>query len=475
MRIGAKVARAAALGGVLAALLCAVLAPAAGAAAGDPLFVYVPGGGASPPPTGSLRAPCGIAVDSAARFYVSDYYHHKVDVFEAPTPITNPPSYKAQLEVDPLDGPCGLALSATDRLYVNDYHRAAIRYGPFGAFGAGSVFAGAGVDEAHPTGIAADPAGGRIYVNERTQIAAYDANGAPIEEAGQPLAIGVGNLSDGYGLAIDAAGRLYVADASTNAVKVYDPSALDKEHPIAEIHGPGKGFTSLTDAALAVDRSGGATHGNLYVTDNLQPTYTERPAAQVDVFNSSGAYLGVLRYKIIDALPAGLAVDNSAQASRGRVYVTSGNTDQAGVYAYAPGSQVASAQPPTAGLNAVLSGTGEGRVSASLGGLECASVCSAQIRSGATITLTAVPEPGSEFSGFSGACEGMGSCEVQMGQPLTVSAEFTKTETGEGQGAAAPSAFAMGAPSARSATAKPKRHQTRHHRHKRHHRKLRRR
>ena len=79
--------------------------------------------------------------------------------------------------------------------------------------------------------------------------------------------------------------------------------------------------------------------GVVYVVDNLQPAFAEEPQATVDVFSSAGAFLGVLKYKILDALPAGLAVDNSAGATQGRVYVTSGNTDQAGVYAYAPGAQ----------------------------------------------------------------------------------------------------------------------------------------
>lgn len=450
----------------LAALLCAAFAPPAQAAAGDPLFVFVPNGGASPPPTGSLRGPCGLAVDSSARFYVSDYYHHKVDVFEPPAPITNPPTYKAQLEVDPIDGPCGLTLNSTDRLFLNDYHRSAIRYGPFGSFGVGSVFAGAGVDEAHPTGIAADPATGRIYVDERTQIAVFEANGTVVEESGSPLLIGAGNLQDGYGLAIDAGGRLYVADAAAKAVKVYDPSALDKAHPLTEIHGPGKGFTSLQDAALALDRSGTATHGNLYVTDNLQPTDSERPQAQVDVFNASGTYLGLLRYKIVDALPAGIAVDNSNLTSKGRVYVTSGNTDQAGIYAYAPGSQVTTALPPTVGLNAAITGNGEGTLASSLGNLDCPASCDTEIRAGASLTLTATPDPGSTFAGWSGACEGAGACTITMDQPASVGASFVKAEPEQGGGIASQPAPEINAPG--SGVAKPKhRHHRRHH-HKRH-------
>ena len=35
-----------------------------------------------PPPLGSLNGPCGAAVDSAGSFYISDYYHDVVDVWQ---------------------------------------------------------------------------------------------------------------------------------------------------------------------------------------------------------------------------------------------------------------------------------------------------------------------------------------------------------------------------------------------------------
>jgi DNA-binding beta-propeller fold protein YncE len=354
------------------AMLLALLAagPAQGAPE-DPLFVFTPEpprppvkAPAIPPFAGYFEGPCGLAVDSAANIYVSDYYnepiadHNAVDVF-GPNPISYPYDYRTQIrEVDPLDGPCGLAVDSTGGLYVNDYHRSVLKFTtsefpppplpsqmpPF------PIYYGAGqtIDSATPTGVAVDPATDDLYVDNRTYISAYDSSGAPLEVGGEPLRIGSGSLGDGYGLAISAfpatAGRLYVPDAADGVVKVYDPS-LDTVNPVAVIDGhevPGGGFVSLRDSAVAVDR----VSGKVYVADNLQPHFTEFPQAAIYVFAPDGAYLGRLKHNVIDAKPPGLAVDNSTDATQGRVYVTSGNTELAGVYAYGPGAETDAALPP---------------------------------------------------------------------------------------------------------------------------------
>jgi Divergent InlB B-repeat domain len=414
-----------------AGLACLALAGAAQGAPSDPLFVFVPPlppPAEGPPPAGNFQGPCGLGVDSSGRFYVSDYYHHAIDAFSPPpVPFTGRPTYQGQLAgEDPLDGPCALAFDSSDHLYVNNFHRNVVKFGPLGAFGTGTVFAGPGASETHTTGVAVDPTSGRVYVDERTFIGVYDSTGAPVEEAGQPLRIGEGSLGDGYGLAVSrfpaTAARLYVPDASTNTVKVYDPAALDKSTPVQTIKALGAGFSSLRDAAIAVDWSTGV----VYVVDNLQPAFTEKPQAQVDVFSAAGSFLGVLKYKIVDAQPPGLAVDNSTGATQGRVYVTSGNTVEAGVYAYGPGAQTSSAQPPSVGLSVVVNGSGEGSVTSDLGGMECSGSCETQIRSEAKVTLRADPAPGSSFAGWSGAgCEGIAfSCTLTLSEAASVTASF---------------------------------------------------
>ncbi len=344
------------------AALCLVvaslaLAPTTAAAPRDPLFVFTPSPPPTnppkppePPPTGSLNGPCGLAVDSNARFYVSDYYHHTVDVFSSGK------GFLTQLQnVDPLDGPCGLALDGADRLYVNSYHRSVTRFDASPSFGSQTLIAGAPLDASRPTGVAVDPSSGNVYVNQRTYIGVYDSTGAPVLDGAEPLRIGLGTLGDGYGVAVSrfpgTLGRLYVPDAESNTVKAYDP-LIDKANPVAEIKGPtGEPFISLRDSAIAVDR----VSGSIYFADDTQPQYTERPQATIYAYNPTNTYKGQLKYNVITARPVGLAVDNTASPSptQGRVYVTSGNTDKASVYAYGPGA--ATTEPPLPPLGSGLS------------------------------------------------------------------------------------------------------------------------
>jgi len=345
----------------------ALLSTAASAqgAASDPLFVFTPAPSKPPilpPPTGSLNGPCGLAVDSNSRLFVSDYYHHVIDAFVPNVPVLD---YSNQLaNEDPLDGPCALALDSMNNLYVNNFHRNVVKFNPSPSFGTGTVFPLPAEDTSHhlPTGVAVSPTTGNVYVNNRTYVSVYDSAGNPIEDGGEPFRIGVGTLGDGYGLALSqfpaTSGRLYVPDASTNTVKVYDP-ATDKVNPVATIKDPfNKPFVSLRDSAVAIDR----VTGDVYVADDTQPQYTEKPQATIYVYSSTGNYKGHLKYNVIDARPPGLAVDNTTLlgSSQGRVYVTSGNTDKASIYVYGPGAATMATPLPPIGFGPAGGGGGNG-------------------------------------------------------------------------------------------------------------------
>jgi hypothetical protein len=314
-------------------LALSVFAAQAGAAETDPLAIFAPSPPSSSPPAfppdGYLDGVCGLAVDSGGRFYVSDYNHGAVDVF---TPGL---AYASRLPgVDPADGPCGLALDSAGHLYVEDFHGRILKFGPSPGF-AGPVT----IVDGPSSGVAVDLATGDPYVDHRTYVAVFDSAGNPVEVGGEPLRIGEGALGDGYGLALSAypgtAGFVYVADAATDKVEVYDPGT-DPANPVASIAGPPGGFTSLHDSALAVDDAS----GDVYVLDRIELELGQQPRAVVDVFEPSGAYLGHLKYAVVDGSPSGLAVDNSGGLTQGRVYVSSGNSQGAGVYVYSPGAAV---------------------------------------------------------------------------------------------------------------------------------------
>jgi hypothetical protein len=267
----------------------------------------------APPPEGEIEDACGAAVTPGGGLYVSDYYHHAVDLFSSFG------GYEGGFTTaGPPEGPCGLALDSSGALYANIWHQGVVRLRPsFLSFDAGES-----------TGVAVDSTED-VYVDDRTYVAVYEPSGAPVLAEGEPpggqgLQIGLGSLGDAYGLAVFA-DKVYVPDVQSETVKVYE-LATHPDTPVATVAPPG-GFNSLVDAATAVD----PTNGHLLVVDNLQPGF-EHPKAAVDEFDSSGAFLGRLSGSPIDGEPSGIAVDPAG----GDLFVTDGNDEEANVFAYGP-------------------------------------------------------------------------------------------------------------------------------------------
>jgi hypothetical protein len=261
-------------------------------------------------PQGGVEGACGLAF-RAGSLYVSDYYHHALDVFNA-----TDGAFQSQALFASDSGPCQLATSATGGLYVNDWHEGVTRVLP----------SPLSFDSNESTGVAVDQTTGNVYVNDRTYLAVYESSGAAVLKEGQPLKIGLGSLGDAYGLAFFG-GKLYVPDASEGTVKVYEP-AVDAVNPVLVIDGsatPQGGFNSLVDAAVAVD----PTNGHLLVLDNLQPGF-EHPEAVLEEFDSSGAFLGEVSTRLIVGGPSGLAFSGAS------LYATSGNSEGSRIFRFEP-------------------------------------------------------------------------------------------------------------------------------------------
>jgi len=87
-----------------------------------------------------------------------------------------------------------------------------------------------------------------------------------------------------------------------------------------------------------------------------------------------------------------------------------------------------------------VSKSGSGTVTGT--GINCGADCTETVASGTSITLSAAPASGYQFSGWSGACGGTGSCVVTLSTNLVVGATFTagggdlvEIVTGAGPGA----------------------------------------
>ena len=362
---------------------------------------------------------CGAAVNSSGDVFLAEYFHRTIEIFRTD-------GSHGEIEVPGgQPGPCGLAVDSADNVYVNLWHGPVLRFSlPYET--PQVIFSG------RATGVAIDPLTDDLYIDEGTSIARYDS---PVEPEDVAARFGLGSLVEGFGVAFSyfaaTEGDVYAADAATGTVKVYDSAS--PAAPVREIDGAGTpqgGFVSLFDASLTTDQ----TNGHVLVADNTEPGF-EHPAAVVDEFNAAGLYRGQLPHPLVDSEPVAITVNEAPTARRGEVYVTSGNgssivfpaghelgDEEAFLYGFGPAG---AGQP----LTVTTSGTGSGSVISSPAGINCGDACEAEFNSGATVTLTATPDPGSVFSGWSGACTGTGSCQLAMASAQAVTAEFSPAQS----------------------------------------------
>ncbi len=78
----------------------------------------------------------------------------------------------------------------------------------------------------------------------------------------------------------------------------------------------------------------------------------------------------------------------------------------------------------TFALTVNKTGPGSGTLSSTPGGISCGATCNATFNDGTLVTLSASPNAGSSFAGWSGACSGTGGCTVTMNAAKIVSATF---------------------------------------------------
>ena len=303
-------------------------------------------------PGGQIEGACGLAISPFGTLRISDYYHRAVHAFTLSgtyggTELLaggNPSLVREPIRE--LNAVCGLAVDGAGSLYASEFHQGVLR-----------LPGEAVVDPGKSTGIAVDDKGD-LYVDQGTYVAVYDAPVAPGDEPS--LKIGSGSLTNAYGVAVDSqSGRVYVPDAATETIKVFDPAG----NPVDKIDGPyGKaGFNSLANASLAVDESATEGEGHLLVVDDLKPGF-EFPQAAIYEFDSSGSYLDRLQTRTVGPLgeerdgpifgePSGIAVD----AKTGDLYVTTGNSEDSNVVKYGPYAPFA---PPASSPGGGAEGSG---------------------------------------------------------------------------------------------------------------------
>jgi len=257
-------------------------------------------GDGGPALRGILSQPHDVAVDAAGNVFVSDSSHGRIRKVTAAGIITtvagsdgpggntgdDGPATRARL-----DSPRGIAVDVSGNLYVanNNSHRIR-KVTPGGIIsavaGSGPMYGGDGGDGGPalgarllaPWGLAVDAAG-NLYVgdqgNNRVRKIAPDGTITTVAGSGQQGFSGDGGpaldarLNNPQGVAVDAAGNLYIADNVNGRVRKVTPNGIITTVAGTGVRGStGDGGPAVSaqignPSGVAVDPS-----GNLYIVDN---------------------------------------------------------------------------------------------------------------------------------------------------------------------------------------------------------------
>ena len=258
-------------------------------------------GDGGPATRASLNSFYGVAVDDSGNFYIADTYNQRIRKVDALGTITTvagngSPGYSGDggtATSASLNNPYGVAVDGSGNIFIADTYNQRIREvdatthdittvagnGTSGSSGDGGTATNASLS--YPRSVAVDGSG-NIYIadtsNQRirevvhstgniTTVAGdgtygYSGDGGPATLA---------KLANPYGVAVDDAGNIYIADTNNNRIREVDATT----HDITTVAGNGTGgFSSdggpATDATLtspygvAVDSS-----GNIFIADTF--------------------------------------------------------------------------------------------------------------------------------------------------------------------------------------------------------------
>jgi hypothetical protein len=172
-------------------------------------------------------------------------------------------------------------------------------------------------------------------------------------------------------------------------------------------------FTAL----LGVGEAGGASLTASWVdnSNGVATTRLERRLATNMVFATiADVPPGVTQY-----------VDASVSPGTGYCYrVLAHNADGVSPYSEEV-CATSSAQGPQLSIIVAQAGNGSGTVASTPAGILCGTTCSATYLAGTSVTLTAIPDIGAKFAGWSGAgCAGTAPCTIAGNAQVTVTATF---------------------------------------------------
>ena len=283
--------------------------------------------------------PTGVAVDAAGNIYVADFNNHRIRKITAAGIVTtlagSASGYTdATGTLARFDNPTGVAVDLAGNVYVADQDNNVIR--KITATGIVTTLAGDGIlgylDDATgtnarfnlPAGVALDAAG-NVYVADQNnnRIRKISPAGAVTTFAGDGTpghldATGTAaKFFSPTGVAVDAAGNVYVADLNNNRIRKITPAGvvttLAGDGTNDYLDGVGTAAQFASPQGVAVDAA-----GNVYVADRDNNRIRKiTPAGVVTTLaGSTGGYLDGTGTAAKFNSPQGVAVD-----AAGNLYV----------------------------------------------------------------------------------------------------------------------------------------------------------
>ncbi|MFY8035401.1 MAG: hypothetical protein ACOVMN_12835, partial [Flexibacteraceae bacterium] len=283
--------------------------------------------------TAIFRGPRGIAVDAAGNVYVADADNHRIRKVSPAGVVTTLAGSGTASFADgtgtaaSFNFPNGLALDASGNIYVADESNNRIRkISPAGVvttFAGSTSFGnsngiGTNARFTNPTGVAVDLAG-NVFVADRgnNRIRKISPAGLVTTVAGSGSsgsANGIGtaaSFNSLSGVAVDAAGNVYVADLSNNLIRKLTPSCAIPATPTisGEYAFCTGGSTTLTSSSATGNLwSTGATTQSITVSTAgnysvrvIDGSCTSAVSATFDVFNGTPATPTILGNNIFCA------------------------------------------------------------------------------------------------------------------------------------------------------------------------------
>ena len=312
-------------------------------AGGDVITVYATANGSATPirtiagnNTG-LGCPAGMGLDAAGELYVANPCGGSITVFAAGADGNAIPTRTIIGSNTGLNGPWGIALDAARHVYVANYGGYLANAGSVTVYAAGAsgnaiptrTIAGCNTGIGYPLGprgVALDAAG-NLYVAAHIPafgIAVYAATASGNATPTRTITGCNTGLNGPFGIARDAAGNFYVANHLSSTITVYAAGASGNSTPIRTIAGANTGLSDPN--GIALDAA-----GNLYVA-NWPSSITVYAAGATGNVAPTRTISG-LHTRL--AFPTGIAVD-----AGDRLYVANEgqNGNSASVTAYAPGA-----------------------------------------------------------------------------------------------------------------------------------------